>query len=116
MCANLTNLASYRENQSIGNPCFLSDFFLNIILSCRTIAIMESRPNARQLKAMNKLVERIDGINEYLQKFIVRENLKQLTREKLVECQIEKAQLIAKLKIAARNFEDVPQSIKELYF
>lgn len=77
---------------------------------------MESSPSAGQLKMVNKSIAKIVGLNKYLQKFKVRENLEELRRQHLVDCQIEKTQLISELKFAVRNLKDVPQSVREIYF
>lgn len=77
---------------------------------------MEHHISPSKLKMVNESVAKIVGLNKYLQKFKVRESLEEWRRQHLVDCQIEKAQLIVELKVAVRHSEDVPQSIRNIYF
>ncbi|BAF45535.1 GfV-C2-ORF1 [Ichnoviriform fumiferanae] len=103
--AALLNSNSYHLNE-------FSIFFC----SQHTYPIMDCSPNAMELQIINRLVEEINYCNSYLAEFKAREGLDDPTKKMLVQCQIDKAVLVARLKMTVKNFTVVPQSVREIYF
>ncbi|BAF45516.1 GfV-B47-ORF1 [Ichnoviriform fumiferanae] len=77
---------------------------------------MDYCPSRNELIAVVDLVCEINEYSKFLAKFRAREQLGALFRGDLVQLQIEKAKLIAQLKMAVRNWTVVPQSVRDIYF
>nr|AKD28134.1 V-B12-ORF1 [Glypta fumiferanae] len=77
---------------------------------------MSRDPNEREWAEMILLAKKIGECKEYLSDYKFRAVLKPKTRQRLVIVQMNKAELIAKLKMLARNFTKVPSGVMNVYF
>lgn len=75
----------------------------------------ESSDNG-QWKGQLKLSAKIDSVNKFLEEYKNRETLSDLLRTELVEAQIEKARLIAILKMSVMRSTNIPSSVLKIYF
>nr|AGQ20126.1 AsIV-cont00013-ORF1 [Apophua simplicipes ichnovirus] len=73
-------------------------------------------PRGNESNEIDRMIRTIKGYNEYLSKFKARDDLDDLRREDLVQCQKEKEIMVGRLKMAVRNMNHVPQSVLEIYF
>nr|AGQ20247.1 AsIV-cont00159-ORF1 [Apophua simplicipes ichnovirus] len=73
-------------------------------------------PTAIDLTLMNLLVEEIKTCSDYLNRYKDRQGLDSELKANLLSAQLKKTNLTMKLKMLARNFETVPQSVLDVYF
>lgn len=81
-----------------------------------TMSVIRRRPRSAEIELINSLVASIEALSAYIKQFKVRDGLGPMRRRYLVQCQIEKAMLIAKLQMAVRSMKEVPQSVLDIYF
>nr|AGQ20164.1 AsIV-cont00048-ORF3 [Apophua simplicipes ichnovirus] len=77
---------------------------------------MDYYPNTNELRVVNRLVRKINYCNKYLAKYRAREDLEARIREDLVELQMEKANMVARMKVTVKNWKVVPQNVLDIYF
>lgn len=77
---------------------------------------MSRRASSDEWNRMLELIAEIEACNEYLKFYKIRMGLHTWTRAKLVSVQLSKAKFIAELKMFARNFEIIPQSVRTIYY
>lgn len=77
---------------------------------------MDYRPSGNELIAIDDLAREIHAYSKFLAKFRAREQREAWFREHLVQLQMEKAEMIARVKMTVKNWIVVPQSVREIYF
>lgn len=65
---------------------------------------------------MSDLIVEIDACNAFLKCYKIRIGLDKSTRKQLVTLQKKKGNLIAELKMLARDMAIIPQSVRDIYY
>lgn len=77
---------------------------------------MTRQASSDEWNQMLELIEKLNEYDEYLEFHKIRMGLNRLKREQLVIIQIKKAKVIAELKMLARSFEIIPDSVRKIYY
>lgn len=77
---------------------------------------MTRQPNRHEWNKMKQMAAEIEMCDEYLKMYRLREMIGDYKKAKLVKMQVNKSMLIERLKIYARNYLRVPQSVLKIYF